>query len=283
MKKIDAMTGFALRLRFANGTGANYTRRASVLAAMAMALMPQMMRAQVPAGFKLLDDFTKGNNQPVQVVTGTKSNTYTDPHPDGNPIGGFRVIEVVVENGNNPYSQPSQAQVVTDPGNGVAPAFVGWFGYGATGGRIYLQYGSVALPLNLYLTNYDRFRFVFSGLTNGLGSFDMPAFQGYIPGSTTNNEGSACGLDVTPNASTFMSPAQFTVDFPISAFTGGAAVDWSNIEILEMFVQGSPGMAITGFYAIEKGTDLSEGPVGSLQGPASFTCVPPTATLAEKP
>jgi hypothetical protein len=197
---------------------------------MAMALMPQMMRAEVPAGFKLLDDFTKGNNQPVQLPTGigTQSNSYTDPHPDGDPIGGFRVIEVVENAANNPYSQPVQAQVVTDPGNGAAPAFVGWFGYGATG-RIYLLYGSVASPLNLYLTNYDRFRFVFSGLTNGLGSFDLTAFQGYIPGSTTNNESAACGLDVTPNATSLVAPTQFTVDFPISAFNAGAAIDWSNI------------------------------------------------------
>src|ERR1700678_864311 len=62
------------------------TRGASVLAAVAMALMPQMMPAQAPvppAGSKTLDDFTKGFDtaaaNTIHIVTGNVTKSYTEP------------------------------------------------------------------------------------------------------------------------------------------------------------------------------------------------------------
>jgi hypothetical protein len=269
MKNINTLTGFALRSLFANGTGAGFTRPAGVLAAVAMALVPHMARAQtvvpvVPKTFLVLDDFTQGPPTPqkIDIVTGSETATYTETQNDGHIIGGTRAFQIVVNQAaNNPYSQPLLAEVVTNPGNGVAPAFFGWFGFGALG-RIYLQYGSASSHLNLKLTGYDRLRVFFSGLTTEL-NFNIAAFQG------SNNEAGACGINLAPY------PAAFSVDFPLSAFSlGTTGVDWSDIELLEMIFQDTPDLAISGFYAIPTGV-VTNGTPGTPDGPATFTCAKP--------
>src|SRR5580704_5894235 len=111
MKKTNAMTGFSLRALFASGTGVGLTLRASVLAAVAMALMPQMMRAQAtqpPAGSKVLDDFTKGAptaaENTIKLVSGDKIKTYKEPQDDGHIIGQRRTMEIfLTPAANNPY------------------------------------------------------------------------------------------------------------------------------------------------------------------------------------
>jgi hypothetical protein len=244
MKKANEMTGFTLR--------------AGVLAAaVAMALMPRLMPAQItepPAGSLVLDDFTKGEKtaaeNTIKIVSGDKFKTYKEPAIDGHIIGGSRTWEVfLTPAANNPYSQPLRAQVLPDPGNGLPPAFIGWFGYGALG-RIYLQYGYKS-PLSVNLKAYDRLRVVFAGLTNGL-NFNIVAFQG------SNNEAGECGINLAPLA------APFTVDFPLDDFVlGTTGVDFSNIQQLVLIFQGAPDLAITGFYAVPAGAP-----------PATFTACP---------
>jgi len=226
------------------------TRGASVLAAVAMALMPQMMRAQTtepPAGSKTLDDFTKGADT-IHIVTGNVTKSYTEPAKDDHIVGGTRAMEVVVDAGNNPYSQPARAQVVTEPGNSMPPAFIGWFGYGALG-RIYLQYGSAASPLNVNLLPYYALRVYFSGLTSAL-NFNIVAYQG------SNNEAGGCGINLAP------SPGPFTADFPLANFAlSTTGVDFSNTAALVMVFQNTENLAITGFYAVPPGS-----------APATYTC-----------
>ena len=258
MRKIDAMAGFALRLLFASGTGAKLTRRASVLAGVAMALMPQTMRAQttVPADFKVLDNFAKGDVK----ISGT-SGTTTKSQDHSDIIGGTRTISLELGTGNDPYGQPVQVQVLTDPGNGVAPAFLWSVGYGAVG-RIDLFYGLGPSPMNLNLAGYDRFRIVFGGLTNVL-NFNLEAVQG------SNNEGATCGINISPY------PAPFTVDFPFSAYVlNGAPLDFGDISLFDIIFQGAADLAITGFYAIPAGVSTN-GAAGSPDGPATFTCGQP--------
>jgi hypothetical protein len=76
-----------------------------------------------------------------------------------------------------------------------------------------------------------------------------------------------CGINVGPQQS------QFTVDFPMSAYTvtGGAALNWSDTTALLMIFQAGLDFTITGFYAIPTGAVL-DGPTGSINGPATFTC-----------
>jgi len=259
MKKIDAMAGFVLRLLFASGTGANRTRRAGVLAGVAMALIPQMMRAQttVPADFKVLDDFTKGK---VKIDATSGTTIKSQDHPE--IVGGTRTISLELGTAaNNPYGQPVQVQVLTDPGNGVPPAFLWSVGYGVLP-RIDLYYGEGPSPMHLNLAGYDRFRIVFGGLTNLL-NFNLEALQG------SNNEGTTCGINLAPY------PAPFTVDFPFSAYVlNGAPLDFSDISVFDIIFQGGTNLAITGFYAIPAGVSTN-GPAGSPDGPATFICARP--------
>ncbi len=237
------------------------TNQAGLLAALAIALMPQMMLAQAPvppAGSLTLDDFTKGADK-IVITTGNKTTSYTEPAKDDHIVGGTRAVEVVVGAAtNNPYSQPARAQVVTEPGNSMPPAFIGWFGYG-TLGRIYLQYGLQSGPntgpLNLNLLPYYALRVYFSGLNNPL-NLNIAAYQG------SNNEAGGCGINLAPY------PAAFTVDFPLANFVlGTTGVDFSNIESLVMIFQGSPDLAITGFYAVPPGSPA-----------ATYTACPTSST-----
>jgi hypothetical protein len=236
---------------------------------LAMASMPHMLRAQtavpvVPTTFKVLDDFAIGTGAVDTTSGGTVY--YTEPSKGEHIIGGTRAFQIALTflnsglPANNPYTQPNVAQVVPNPGNGRPPAFIGWFGYGASG-RIYLWYGSGTSLLNANLTGYDRLRVVFASLTTAL-NFNIEAWQG------SNNEAGNIGINLAP------SPGPFTVDFPLSAFkVGTTALDWSDIEILEMIFQDNPNLAITGFYAIPKGV-ITDGPAGTVSGPATYTAGP---------
>jgi hypothetical protein len=264
MKKINA-----------TGTCANFTRRASVLAAVAMALMPQIMRAQatIPTTFKVLDDFTKAwtgaevANNTIDIVSGTKTQSYTDPLNDGHIIGGTRAFELTVgAAGNNPYGQNVQVGVLPNLGNGLPPSFVWSVGYGALT-RIDLQYGSGTSPLNLNLSGYDRIRVMFSGMSGSV-DLDAVAFQG------SNLEAGICSVGMAPF------PGPFAVDYPLNAFVlGSGGVDFSDTALFDFVLQNvglgfGADLAITGIYAIPKGV-VTDGPAGTPGGPALYRCAKP--------
>jgi hypothetical protein len=241
-----------------------FTNRASVLAAVAMALAPQVTRAQtVPSDFLVLDNFTKGAQSVEVAVSGTKNSTYTEPVPGQTIIGGSRYILVYVPGTYNPYSQPMYADVVPAPANGQPPAFISWFGYGGLG-RVELLYENGTSLLNANLSGYERLRVVFGTLPAPIGlNFNLEAWA--------SNGYDDCGINVGPQQS------QFTVDFPMSAYTvtGGAALNWSDTTALLMIFQAGLNFTITGFYAIPTGAVL-DGPTGSINGPATFTCTQPS-------
>ena len=275
MKKINAITGYALRMPLASGTGAGLGFRASVLAAVAMALMPQTMRAQtplpvVPKTFMILDDFTKGP-QTINIASGNQTNSYTDPLNDGHIVGGTRAFELTIgAAGNNPYGQPVQVEVLPNPGS-VFPAFVWSVGYGVIGPRIDLGYGFEGpskSPLNLRLGGYDRIRVMFGGLVGNAG-FDLVAFQG------SNLEAGSCSVAVEAF------PGPFAVDFPLNAFVlGSGGVDFSDIAAFDFILQNQglgfgADLAITGIYAIPKGV-VTDGTQGTPDGQALYTCAKPS-------
>ena len=269
MKNLNTMTDFAFRLRFAGKTDTGLTRRASVLAAVAMAVMPQMIRAEttVPTTFKVLDDFTKGADK-INIKSGNETKSYTEPVKDNGIIGGTRAFELTVGvAGNNPYGQHVAVEVLPNPGNNLPPSFVWSVGYGVIGPRIDLQYGSGASPLNLKLGGYDRIRVMFSGLVGSLG-LDVVAVQG------SNLEAGSCGLGV------LSFPGPFAVDFPLNAFTlGSGGVDFSDIALFDFILQSQglgfgAGLGITGIYAIPTGV-VTNGAAGTPSGPALYTCAKP--------
>jgi hypothetical protein len=270
MKRINAKP-YVLRLLFASGTGAGLTRRASVLAIVAMAAMPQITHAQttVPTTFKVLDDFTKGADT-INIKSGNETKSYTDTGAlaDDHIIGGTRAFELTVGvAGNNPYGQRVGVEVLPDPGNSLPSSFVWSVGYGVIGPRIDLQYGSGASPLKLNLSGYDRIRVMFSGLVGSLG-FDVVAFQG------SNLEAGSCSLGILPF------PGPFAVDFPLNAFTlGSGGVDFSDTALFDFILQNQglgfgADLAITGIYAIPKGV-VTNGTAGTPGGPALYTCAKP--------
>jgi hypothetical protein len=236
---------------------AHFATGASLLAAVAMALMPQTMQAQN----LIIDNFATGGGK-VAATTGVQTVTQT-----GTGIyGGFRQITLTVQNGlgvsTDPYQQPVQAQV--RPSNSASdPSSLLWSqGYGAVG-RIDLEYGNPpATPLNLNLTGYDRLRIDFSGLTDSL-NFNIEAYD-------TNGVGGLCGLNLSASGSNGEARA-FTVDFPLSLFsvtTSGGTIDWSNIDLIDIIFQGASNLAISEFLAI---------PNGSTIKPAPFSCAPPAS------
>jgi hypothetical protein len=89
---MTAETNFLSRSRKKETTMKKLTNQACVLAALAMALMPQMMPAQAPvppAGSRTLDDFTKGADT-IHIVTGNVTKSYTEPAKEDHIIGGTR-------------------------------------------------------------------------------------------------------------------------------------------------------------------------------------------------
>jgi len=237
---------------------AHFATGASLLAAVAMALMPQTMQAQN----LIIDNFATGGGK-VAATTGVQTVTQT-----GTGIyGGFRQITLTVQNGlgvsTDPYQQPVQAQV--RPSNSASdPSALLWsVGYGATS-RIDLYYSgsSTTENLNLNLTGYDRLRVDFSGLTGPL-NFNIAV-------TDINGIGGICGLNLGPSGYN-SDAAKLTVDFPLSLFsvtTSGGTIDWSNIDLIDIIFQGASNLAISEFLAI---------PNGSTIKPAPFSCAPPAS------
>jgi len=172
-------------------------------------------------------------------------------------VGGTRTISLSILADNNEFNQLSEVQTKPSASSSVPSALIFSPGYKVFG-ALELGYGLTDAgvpPLNLNLTQYDRLRFYFDGLSNGL-NFNVEA-----------NYGSSyfdCGINIF---GPYYSP--FTVDFPFSQFTPGSAADWSTIEYIIAEFQQADGplsqMAITNIEAI-LGTDTT------LYPPATFSC-----------
>jgi hypothetical protein len=231
--------------------------RAGVLAAVALAAMPVMVRAQVPSVFQPVDDFTKDK----VLVAGTSGTPRTVTNKYVAIDQWARAITLTLgASTNNPYTQPVQVQVVTDPGNSTPPALVWSVGYGNVD-RIDLDYGpdGPSAPSSINLNAYDRIRVVFGGLTSDL-NFSLTATQ------SSNNQGTVCGANLLPTAN------QFTVDFPFSQYRlNGSEMNFSEINALDFIFQGGSNLAVTGIYAVPAGFDYTGAP-NTPSGPATYTC-----------
>jgi hypothetical protein len=114
--------------------------------------------------------------------------------------------------------------------------------------------------MGLNLTNCDRLRFSFEGLSTGVVLNTLV----WYGGSFQYYAALPCALTASNSA--------FTVDLPFPAFTAGLSpITWSNLDgITYELTEGTsplnpPNLAITGFYALPA-TD----PAGTV------TCGPPT-------
>jgi hypothetical protein len=180
-----------------------------------MALMPQTMRAQENP--LVLDNFQTGAGK-IQATSGTQSVTQTG----SGIVGGGRSISIVY----NPaapsqFGQPSTLQVRPSADPKVLPPALIWSnGFDAVPG-IEVEYAgqNADTPLGLNLTNYDRFRLSFEGLS---GSIVLTAEVWY--GGSFNFYGyQSCGLPA--------SNIPFTVDIPFSAFNPGLSpITWSDLD-----------------------------------------------------
>jgi len=223
------------------------------LATVAMAWMPQTMRAQN----LVLDNFQTGAGK-VQAVSGSQGVNQTG----AGIVGGTRGISIVY----NPaapsvFGQLSTLQVrpSADPKT-VPPALIWSNGFGVVPG-IEVEYFGLNddTPLNLDLTDYDRFRLSFDGTSTGV----VLTAEVWYGGDFNLYGAESCGLPASNHP--------FTLDIPFSAFAPGLApITWSSLDGLFFeLTEGtsplnSPNLAITGFYAIPA-TD----PAGTI------TCGPP--------
>jgi hypothetical protein len=158
------------------------------------------------------------------------------------------------------FGQESTLQVRPSTSKNVPSALIWSNGFDATPG-IELEYFGLNqdTPLNLNLTNYDRFRVGFQGISTGIV---LTAEVWY--GGDFNTYGiESCGLPA--------SDSPFTVDLPFSTFAPGTTpITWSALDGLFMeLTEGtsalnSPNLAITGYSAI-----LATDPAGTI------TCGPP--------
>jgi hypothetical protein len=222
------------------------------LAAVALALMPQTMRAQP----LILDNFQTGAGKVVAT-----SGTQTVIQNGSGIIGGARSLTLVIGPSGDEFGQTSTVQVRPSADPKVVPPALLWSNGFDTVPGFYVEYFGLNndTPLNLNLTNYDRLRVSFEGLSTGVvlsaEAWYGGSFQYYAPLS--------CGLTA--------STSSFTVDLPFSAFTPGLApITWSDLDGLFLqFSEGtsplnSPNLAVTGFYALP-----ASNPAGTV------TCGPP--------
>jgi hypothetical protein len=227
------------------------------LATVAMALMPQTMRAQENP--LVLDNFQTGAGK-IAATSGTQSVT----QPGAGIVGGGRYISIVYDPGaSSQFGQPSTLQVRPSADPKVLPPALIWSnGFDATP-LIEVEYAGPNndTPLGLNLTNYDRFRFSFEGLSTGV----VLVAGVWYGGSFQYDASLPCALTASSNS--------FTVDLPFSAFTPEQLVPitWSDLDQLTIEITegtsplNSPNLAITGFYALPA-TD----PAGTI------TCGTPT-------
>jgi hypothetical protein len=160
------------------------------------------------------------------------------------------------------FGQPSTLQVrpSADP-KALPPALIWSNGFDANA-LIEVEYAGPNddTPLGLNLTNCDRLRFSFEGLSTGVVLNTLV----WYGGSFQYYAALPCALTASNSA--------FTVDLPFPAFTAGLSpITWSNLDgITYELTEGTsplnpPNLAITGFYALPA-TD----PAGTV------TCGPPT-------
>jgi len=232
----------------------------TALVALAMAWMPQAMRAQQtpppPPDNWILDNFEIGAGG-MYALSGVKTVTLpATPNTDSDLIGGSRYI--ILNAAGNPYNQPVEVEVRPSASTSVPSSLVWSVGFAAVG-RIDLVYGVSPATMNLNLTGYDRLRINFGGLSSGL-NLNIVAEQG-----GNGNTAAGCSINIPPSSGNNPLPAAFTVDFPLTNFTSnsGGPVDWSEIPVIDIVLQGGPNLSITKFLAI---------PIGSTEPAATFTC-----------
>ena len=211
----------------------NIGRCAGLMAAAAMALMPQIIRAQD----LILDDFTTGAGKLGPISSGSRTATQTGT----GIVGGSRYANLNIGKASaNEFHQASDVQFLPSTTPNVPSAMVWTAGY-KSNARIEIGYGFLAnsIPLHLNLISYDRLRVSFDGLTQPL-NFNVEVWYG-----PNSNVVASLGCNLIPSG-------PFTLDFPLSAFVSGSPgpVDWSNIAGFYIIFQGAPSLAITRFSAI---------------------------------
>jgi hypothetical protein len=205
---------------------------AILLTAVAMAGLPQAMRAQQipppPPANWILDNFEIGAGGVSSVARVKNVTLPATPNTDSELIGGSRYI--ILNPAQNPYNPLTEVQVRPSASASVPSSLVWSVGFG-TAAAMDLVYGDNPSPLNLNLTGYDRLRLVFGGLSNALNDLVIVVQQG-------SGQASQCSLAVGTVSSQFLSdPVPSTVDFPLSAFTAGT--NWSDIQVIEIIFQGA--------------------------------------------
>lgn len=224
---------------------------AGLLAAVAMALIPQTMRAQEGSDPWVLDDFSTGAGK-VEATSGE----HTVNQTGADIIGGTRSITILYgKKDKSAFGQESVLQVRPGTSENAPSALIWSNGFDATP-LAYVGYPSddTDTPLNLNVTSYDRFRLSFEGLSTGVEFL----FEVWYGGSFQYYGPLSCPLTA--------SSSPFTVDLPFSAFTPGLApITWNSLDgIAIQFSEGtntldSPNLAITGFSAL-----MSTDPAGTV-------------------
>ena len=227
---------------------------AGLLAALAMACMPQTMRAQEGSDPWVLDDFSTGAGK-LEATSGEHTLNQTG----ADIIGGTRSITILYgKKDKSAFGQESVFQVRPSTSENAPSALIWSNGFDATP-EFVVEYPSNDTPLNLNVTSYDRFRLSFEGLSTGVELL----FEVWYGGSFQYFGPLSCPLTA--------SNSSFTVDLPFSAFTPGLVpITWNSLDQLTLqFSEGtsplnSPNLAITGFSAL-----MSTDPAGTVTCPTT--------------
>jgi hypothetical protein len=209
----------------------------------AFLLAPLALRGQGVS--ETIDNFKTGLGKVGPITSGS----VTVNQAGGGIVGGTRTVMLYEPPDSNPYNQTTSAQVIHSQAANVPSALVWSSGY-ANFAALYLTYGNSA-SLNLDFLPYDRFRVSFAGVDQYV-NFNFEAWD-------SSNAYAVCGTNVP------VTPYPFTVDFPFSQM-GGASLDWSAIERLDLLFQGgnlgAPSLAVTGIEVV----------LGSTYPAATYTC-----------
>jgi hypothetical protein len=238
---------------------AHHARGAVLLTSLALAWVPQTLRAQ--ADPLILDNFTTGKGK-LDATSGSYGTHPTVTLKGSEIYGGARELGIWFS--SNEFGQTVQAQVLPQPKSSTTPsALITSAGFNALP-AIQLTYeGLTPLSLNLNMAPYNRFQLTFAGLTAQVD------FVVEVWDDTGNYSEIAC--DIGPfKSSTAYTDQVTTVDFPTASFgpTLVGPVDWSHIQavLFEWQIANNYGMgnsAITNFSALT-----------SLDPPGNFTCPP---------
>jgi len=234
---------------------AHLARGAGLLAAVAIAWMPQTMRAQKDP--LVIDNFQTGGGG-AEATSGVKYLTQT-----GTGIyGGTRNINLEVSTGaGNLFAQPAQVQVRPQPNTSAAPsAFIVNAGFDVfTYIQLYYE-GATTESLNLNLADYNRIRLTFAGLIKGQ-DFNIEVYD---------NTGSwslvSCGIG--PFTQTGVGTITLsTVDIPKENFgptAAGNPLDWSNIELIDLIWEAGNVYGTNNFAITEVSAIMATDPVGTV-------------------